>query len=220
MLPAKQAQATLWAIGRFFAFWFYVCPVRAFWLAFNHSLSLLLGGLVLSASLYVSLPVLASWVGKEEALHEANYIKHGLVALGFAAVALFVLFIIVAPASMYWEQKDELALGGIDTTGRLRKLKKLKAEGESIKVEVPKYESDASAIPAWKGKLIRWQSDVLIEIEDHKLAEAFKNPPEPSAEQKQQCELSRFTEMKECLIRLDRQLLILDDVISDLGLGH
>ncbi len=102
------------------------------------------------------------------------------------------------------------------TTGsKLRKLKKLKGDGESIKVEVPKYESDIPAIPAWKGKLIRWQSDVLIEIEDHKLAEAFKNPPEPSAEQKQQCELSRFTEMKECLIRLDRQLLILDDVISD-----
>lgn len=106
MSPAEQSRATLRAIGRFFAFWFYLCPVRAFGLALNHVLSLLLGGILISVSLYVSLPMLASWVGKEEALHEAHYIKHGIVALALATVVLLILFIIVAPASMYWEEHD------------------------------------------------------------------------------------------------------------------
>lgn len=117
------------------------------------------------------------------------------------------------------ENERNEALGGVDTTGKLRKLKQLKAEGESIKVEVPRNRANEASIPGWKGKLSRWRSAILIEIEGHELAETFENPPKPSDEQMQQCKLSQFTEMKMCLICLDRQLLILDDVISDLSLG-
>ena len=143
----------------------------------------------------------------------------------WAALALAVWFVAGVMRANHGrfvaiEKERNDALDGIDTTGNLRKLKQLKAEGKSIKASVPKYPVDEPAIPDWKGKLSRWQSDVLIEIEDHKLAEAFENLPEPSDEQKQQCGASVFTEMKSCLICIDQQLLILDDVISDLEIGH
>lgn len=94
-------------LGRFFSFWG-ATVMRALRLGVNYWLGTLLAGFVFAAALYFTLPLLATRVGWSEAIHETNYILHGVYAIGASFIVMFVFFMIVAPASMYWEQADRI----------------------------------------------------------------------------------------------------------------